>query len=70
MGLKTFLVNRITSKKFRFNGLLPSNQHSTRQELCQAFRDHLVYSATELPHKVDLRNDMTPVEDQSKIGSW
>jgi hypothetical protein len=27
-------------------------------------------SSDQLPPKVDLRPDMTPVEDQSSIGSW
>ena len=70
MGFKTYLINRIDSRKFRLNGILPSNRLPTKQKLCQAFRDHVLYSPAQLPHKVDLRDDMTPVEDQSEIGSW
>jgi hypothetical protein len=70
MRLKTYLLNRIDSRKFRLNGIWPSTRLPNKRKLCQAFRDHIVYSPNELPHKVDLRNNMTPVEDQSKIGSW
>lgn len=69
MSPKTFLFNKINSKKFRLNGIWPSSRLPTKRKLCQAFRDHVLYSANQLPHKVDFRNDMTPVEDQSKIGS-
>lgn len=70
MGLKTFLINQITDQKFRIDGIIPSNRRPKKQMLCQSFRDHVVYSPQQLPHKVDLRSDMTPVEDQSAVGSW
>ena len=70
MGLKTYLVSRINSKKFRLNGILPPDHRPNKQKLCQVFRDHLLYSSAQLPHKVDLRSEMTPIEDQSQIGSW
>lgn len=70
MHLKTYLFNRLDSRKFRLNGIQPSTHLPSKRKLCQAFRDHVVYSANQLPHKVDFRNDMTPVEDQSQIGSW
>jgi hypothetical protein len=70
MGLKTYLVDRINSRKFYLNGILPSTRLPNKQKLCQAFRDNVLYSPNQLPHKVDLRSDMTPVEDQSNVGSW
>jgi hypothetical protein len=70
MPLKTYLFDRIDSRKFRLNGIVPSNHLPSKQQLCQAFRDHVLYSANQLPHKVDLRRDMTLVEDQSELGSW
>ncbi|CAF0820582.1 unnamed protein product [Adineta steineri] len=69
MHFKTYLYNRINSTKFRLNGIIPSDRRPHKDKLCKAFRDHRVYSANALPPKVDLRSDMTPVEDQSKIGS-
>jgi hypothetical protein len=70
MPLKTFLINKINSKKFRLNGLVPSSRLPKKRQLCQSFRDHILYSPQQLPPKVDLRSDMTPVENQSQIGSW
>ena len=67
---KTYLVDKIDARRFRLNGILPSSHRPFKQQLAQLFRDHLVYNANQLPHKVDLRRTMTPVEDQSKIGSW
>jgi hypothetical protein len=70
MVLKTFLKNKINHRKFRLNGLVPSRRLPRKRELCQSFRHHVLYSPEQLPPKVDLRSDMTPVEDQSRIGSW
>jgi hypothetical protein len=70
MPHKTYLTNKINSKKFRLNGLIPSSRLPHKRHLCKTFRDHIIYRAEQLPPKVDLRSDMTPVEDQSQIGSW
>jgi hypothetical protein len=70
MPRKTFLTNKNHSKKFRLNGLIPSLRLPNKRQLCQNFRQHMLYRAEQLPPKVDLRSDMTPVEDQSRIGSW
>jgi hypothetical protein len=70
MGLKKFLINRNKNRKFRLNGVWPSTRLPIKARLCQAFRDHVLYSAETLPPKADLRDQMTPVEDQSQIGSW
>lgn len=70
MPFKTYLANKINSKRFRLNGIVPSVRLPRKQQLCQAFRDHMLYRLEQLPPKVDLRSDMTPVEDQSRIGSW
>ncbi len=70
MPLKKFLINRNKNRKFRLNGLLRSTRLPNKERLCQAFNDHLLYSPDQLPPKTDLRDSMTPVEDQSQIGSW
>jgi hypothetical protein len=66
----TYLLNRIESRVCRLNGIRESSTLPDKQELRQSFSDHVLYSSDQLPPKVDLRSNMTPVEDQSKIGSW
>jgi hypothetical protein len=70
MPRKTYLTNKKHSKKYRLNGLLPSSRLPHKRHLCQTFRGQRVLRAEHLPPKVDLRSAMTPVEDQSQIGSW
>lgn len=40
-----------------------------KDQLRHYFSDHIQLYFNQLPHKVDLRQQMTPVEDQSRIGS-
>ncbi len=70
MPLQTYLVDKVHDNKFRLDGIMPSHRLPRKENLCQSFSDHVLYSADQLPPKVDLRPDMTPVEDQSRIGSW
>ncbi|CAF0856504.1 unnamed protein product [Adineta steineri] len=64
-----YLLNRIESRVCRLNGIQPSRSLPRKPELRQSFADHVMYSSDQLPPKVDLRANMTSVEDQSKIGS-
>ena len=70
MPVKNYLTNKIDHKRYRLNGVLPATRLPHKQNLCQSFCQYMVYSREQLPPKVDLRSDMTPVEDQSRIGSW
>lgn len=70
MPQKTYLLNRIESRYYRLNGILKSDLLPKKPELCQSFANHVIYKHNELPPKVDLRTNMTPVEDQSRVGSW
>jgi hypothetical protein len=70
MALNTFLISPDKNRKYLLNGVRPSTRLPTKEALCQVFRDHLKYSADDLPPKTDLREHMTSVEDQSKVGSW
>ncbi len=70
MPQNTYLLNRIESRICRLNGILPSSVLPDKPKLRQSFADHMLYSSDQLPPKVDLRANMTPVEDQSRIGSW
>ena len=65
-----YLLNRIEKRFCRLNGIVESEELPQKPQLCQSFADHVLYSSDQLPPKVDLRPQMTPVEDQSKIGSW
>ncbi|CAF3395317.1 unnamed protein product [Rotaria socialis] len=69
MPLKAFLINKLDQTRFRLNGVVPSSRLPNKRQLCQTFRDHILYRAEQLPPKIDLRTDMTAVEDQSQIGS-
>ncbi|UJR12703.1 hypothetical protein I4U23_016877 [Adineta vaga] len=69
MPLITFLLNKLLDRKCRLNGIWPSHRLPHKEYLRRLFSNHLIYSPEELPPKVDLRNYMTTVEDQSSIGS-
>ncbi|CAF5075931.1 unnamed protein product, partial [Rotaria sp. Silwood1] len=69
MPLRTYLYNRFSAQKFRLNGIMPSVNLPSKENLRQFFSDHILLNDDQLPPKVDLRPDMTPVENQSKIGS-
>ncbi|CAF1461746.1 unnamed protein product [Didymodactylos carnosus] len=67
MTLKTFLTNRRRGTRYRLNGITQSTFSPSRWQPFSNIRK--LTSAGELPAKVDLRPQMTPVEDQSQIGS-
>ncbi|CAF1374677.1 unnamed protein product [Rotaria sordida] len=69
MPFKTYLINKTNNQKFRLDGVLRSRRLPAKHKLCQKFRQHMVLRTDQLPPKVDLRPDMTPIEDQSQIGS-
>ena len=70
MSRNTYLLNRGESRVCRLNGILESSDLPSKPELRQSFADHVLYNTDQLPPKVDLRANMTSVEDQSRIGSW
>ncbi|CAF1035165.1 unnamed protein product [Rotaria magnacalcarata] len=69
MPIRDYLHNRTTKRKCRLNGILPSKRMPRKAKLQQHFFDHMLFSGPQLPRKVNLRHQMTPVEDQSNIGS-
>ena len=70
MPLRTYLISRFNDKKCRLDGIMPSTRMPYKEKLCQLFSDYIRLSSDQLPPKVDLRSEMTTVEDQSKVGSW
>lgn len=70
MPVRKFLLNRSTERKCRLNGVVPSTRKPEKAKLRQNFLSHMLFSDPQLPPKVDLRFEMTAVEDQSSIGSW
>ncbi|UJR09186.1 hypothetical protein I4U23_013434 [Adineta vaga] len=69
MPIRTYLINQFNNKKCRLNGIKPSKRMPYKEKLCQHFSDCIQLNNDELPPKVDLRSEMTPVEDQSRVGS-
>ncbi|CAF1176105.1 unnamed protein product [Rotaria magnacalcarata] len=69
MAIHTYLINRITDKICRLNGIKESHRMPHKEELKMVFSDHVLLTPDQLPPKVDLRPFMTAVEDQSRIGS-
>jgi hypothetical protein len=70
MPIRTYIINRYYETKCRLNGIKPSTRLPNKDHLCQLFSDITKLSSDQLPPKVDLRPKMSPVEDQSRIGSW
>jgi hypothetical protein len=70
MRIQKVLINKTTQKKCRLNCMVPSKRKPHKAKLQKRFSDHMKFSAQQLPRKVDLRYAMTPIEDQSDIGSW
>jgi hypothetical protein len=70
MPIRRYLSNRTTQRKCRLNGIVPSKRMPHKAKLWQNFSNHMIYSDYQLPPKVDLRFQMTPVENQSNIDSW
>ena len=67
---KSFLVDRSTGKRVCINGARESTSEPSKEFLRQNFSEHVLYTAQQLPPKVDLRPWMTRVERQSKLMSW
>ena len=70
MPFASYLFNRITHKRCRLNGIKISHRLPYKEFLHHFFADHVQFDDDQLPPKVDLRPQMTPVEDQSSVGSW
>ncbi|CAF1035104.1 unnamed protein product [Rotaria magnacalcarata] len=66
---KTYLVSKANNKKFRLDGIRRSQRLPEKAQLRQTFAAHVLYGASQLPPKVDLRSEMTAVEDQSQLAS-
>ncbi|CAF4539423.1 unnamed protein product, partial [Rotaria sp. Silwood2] len=49
--------------------MLASARMPSCAQLQQKFSDHMTLNQSQLPRKMNLRSEMTPVEDQSQIGS-
>jgi hypothetical protein len=69
MSFKKYLTRKLSVQKSRLTNILPTTHLPHTSRLSQVFRHHILYSVDQLPPKVDLRPDMTPIENQSSIGS-
>lgn len=70
MPRHTYFSNQTNQQRRRLNGVQPSHRLPGKPKLQGKFNNHVHLTAPQLPHKVDLRSVMTPVEDQSSVGSW
>lgn len=70
MPIRSYLISKCDNKKCRLNGIKPSSRLPWKEQLRHYFADHIQLYFDQLPRKVDLRPQMTDVEDQSRIGSW
>jgi len=70
MPTRTYLSHRTAQRKCRLNGIVPSKRMPQKPKLQQHFSHHILLNHSQLPPKVDLRFEMTPIEDQSSVGSW
>jgi hypothetical protein len=67
---KTYLVDRKTKEKYCVSGLQPCGSMPQKENLQKKFSSHRTLSSNQLPPRVDLPPEMTPIEDQSQTGSW
>ncbi|CAF3869935.1 unnamed protein product [Rotaria magnacalcarata] len=70
MSKKHFVQNKTTTKKYRVevDEEEPASWDSG-EELKGKFSDHIRKQSEELPHRVDMRKQMTSVENQNPLGS-
>ena len=64
MPRRTYLSNRAQQRRCRLNGIQLSYRLRSKTKLQKKSQDHVHFTNSQLPHKVDLRSTMTPVEGQ------
>ncbi|CAF4012283.1 unnamed protein product [Adineta steineri] len=69
MSNRVYLSSQTTKRKCRLNGIKSSERMPKKDKLRKQFKNHIIYSHPQLPQRTDLRDHMTPVEDQSDIAS-
>ena len=67
---KTYLVDHKTKHKYCVSGLKAGGGMPQKENLRERFSDHKKLNKAQLPPRVDLRAEMTPIEDQSATASW
>jgi hypothetical protein len=70
MQFGRFLTDPHSGQQCRIDGCIPSTHLPQKYKLQQDFSNIMCCSSAELPPKIDLRPNMTPVENQATIGSW
>jgi hypothetical protein len=69
MAFKNYLTKKLSIQKSLLSHILPNTHLPNTKRLSDIFRHHILNKNDQIPPKVDLRPDMTLVEDQSNIGS-
>ena len=70
MQFGNFWIDQNNGRQFRLNGCIPSDRLPNHPKLQQRFSSRRGVTEVQLPNEFDLRPDMTPVENQSTLGSW
>ena len=70
MPTRTYLTNKENNTKFRLNGIIRSTNPPNTNAMRLCAGQNFLLAANKLPPKVDLRPDMTSVENQSSAASW
>ncbi len=69
MSFKNYLTRKLNIQRSCLTHILPTIHLTNIKRLPKVFLHHLLYKVDQLPPKVDLRPDMTAIENQSSIGS-
>ncbi|CAF3908045.1 unnamed protein product [Rotaria sp. Silwood2] len=69
MTIKSYFVDNINHRRYPLNGVIPSGRQPTETHANKLFQNRVIVGALKLPPKVDLRPDMTTVENQYTANS-
>ncbi len=69
MSFRDYFTRKLSVQKSRLSQILPITHLPNAKRLSNVFRHYVQDKNDQSPPKVDLRRDMTAVENQSNIGS-
>ena len=70
MSIVKFFRDPRTQQRIMINDCPKSNSSPSDPQLNMKFGDRILVSEEDLPIQVDLREKMTPIENQQEIRSW
>ncbi|CAF3440069.1 unnamed protein product [Rotaria sp. Silwood2] len=69
MSTKRYLIDEAKNKKYVLNGIKRSTRPPSEIDSKKSIHKQRLFGTTSLPPEVDLREHMTPTEDQSSVSS-